>query len=364
MIVNAGLAWLGAAQDRSASQDGGVARHYSLISGWSSSYPETTGYIIPTWIACAERFGRPDLLERARRALDWLESIQLEGGGFQGGVIGSTPVVLVVFNTGQIMLGLAAGVSRFGRCREALARAAEWLISVQDGDGAWSKTGRPFAAPGASAYETHAAWGLLEASRVCRNQQWGEAGLANVRWALSLQQPNGWYPHCSLGPGEPPLTHTIGYVLRGVLEAWRFSRERIFLEAAKRTADALLRAMRPDGFISGRFGPEWEAEANSVCLTGTSQIAYCWFQLFQDTGDRRYLEAGRVANRYVRRTIRTTGPDGVVGGVKGSFPVWGEYNPFQFPNWATKFNIDANVMEASLLEQSSEASESEAAAKR
>src|SRR5207249_252199 len=99
-VINAGLAWLGAAQDRSTSNDGGVARHYSLISGWSSSYPETTGYIIPTWIACAKRFGRPDLLERARRALHWLEAIQLEGGGFQGGVSGSAPVVPVVFNTG------------------------------------------------------------------------------------------------------------------------------------------------------------------------------------------------------------------------------------------------------------------------
>ena len=363
-VINAGLEWLGAAQDHSLSGDGGVPRHYSLIDGWSTSYPETTGYIIPTWVACAGRFGRPDLLERARRALDWLEVIQLVGGGFQGGVIGSTPVVPVVFNTGQIMLGLAAGVAQFGRYQEALARAAEWLISVQDADGSWSGPARPFAAPGATTFETHAAWGLLEASSVCHNQEWGEAGLANVRWALGLQQPNGWFAHCSLGTGDAPLTHTIGYVLRGVVEAWRFSQEKMFLEAAKKTADAVLRAMRPDGFVSGRFGSGWEAEANWACLTGTSQIAHCWFQLFQATGDSRYLLAGQTANRYVRRTVRTSGADGVRGGVQGSFPVWAEYSPFQFPNWAAKFTIDANLMEDLAAERVTESSGSGASVQR
>ena len=29
------------------------------------------------------------------------------------------------------------------------------------------------------------------------------------------------------------------------------------------------------------------------------------------------------------------------GGIKGSFPVYGRYAPLQYPNWATKFFIDA-----------------------
>src|SRR5579864_1214853 len=45
-----GVAWLCRAQDRSASRDGGVARHYSLVEGWSNSYPETTGYIAETFL--------------------------------------------------------------------------------------------------------------------------------------------------------------------------------------------------------------------------------------------------------------------------------------------------------------------------
>src|SRR5579871_6154207 len=52
--VEAGLEWLGRAQDESATADGGVARHYGLRDGWAPSYPETTGYIIPTLLEQAE----------------------------------------------------------------------------------------------------------------------------------------------------------------------------------------------------------------------------------------------------------------------------------------------------------------------
>ena len=31
----------------------------------------------------------------------------------------------------------------------------------------------------------------------------------------------------------------------------------------------------------------------------------------------------------------------VRGGIKGSQPVWGRYAPLSFPNWATKFFVDA-----------------------
>ena len=29
------------------------------------------------------------------------------------------------------------------------------------------------------------------------------------------------------------------------------------------------------------------------------------------------------------------------GGIKGSLPIYGRYAPLQYPNWATKFFIDA-----------------------
>jgi hypothetical protein len=345
-IIDEGLGWLGRAQDHSRTADGGVARHYSLRTGWGASYPETTGYIVPTMLEGARLRGREEHRDRARRMLDWLVSIQLPCGGFQGGVIDQTPVVPVTFNTGQILMGLAAGVREFGGAYlEPMRRAADWLVATQDPDGCWRRFATPFAAPGEKAYETHVAWGLLEASRARPEPRYVEAALRNVGWALGHQRGNGWFARCCLDDPDHPLTHTLGYVLRGVVEAHRETGDAALLEAACRTADGLLGALRPDGVLPGRLGSDWGAAAPWVCLTGSAQVAHCWLLLAEATGEARYREAARAANRFVRRTVRIDGPPEARGAVKGSWPVQGGYGTFQYLNWACKFLVDSCILE-------------------
>lgn len=347
-VLPALIDWLCEAQDRSASHDGGVARSYDMLRGWETSYPETTGYIIPTFIDFAARHGRADVLERARRMADWLVSIQLEGGGFQGGRIDSVPVVPVTFNTGQILIGLAAAQARFGTYGEPMRRAADWLVRTQDEDGCWRRHPTPFAAPGEKEYETHVAWGLFEAARVDATRGYAEAGLANIRWALSEQRPDGWLPRCCLEDPSRPLTHTIGYALRGVLEAYRFRSDRDLLDRARRIADGLLGAMRPDGHLPGRLRAGWKPAVEWVCLTGAAQVAICWLQLAQITGEQRYADAAFRANAFVRRTVHLDGPAETRGGVKGAFPVDADYGRFQFLNWAPKFLADSLMLETGM----------------
>lgn len=340
------MAWLCRAQDNSASRDGGVARHYSLIKGWSASYPETTGYIVPTFLDYARFSKNEEFKRRARRMLDWLVSIQFPEGAFQGGCIDSKPVVPVTFNTGQILVGLADGARQFGEeYREPMRRAADWLVQTQDPDGCWRKFPTPFAAPGEKAYETHASWGLFEAARLEPEKPYGAAGLANVRWALRQQQENGWFDKCCLSATRQPLTHTIGYMLRGILEAYRFSHDPEFLKAGKKTADGLLAVIREDGFLPGRLDSRWRGHVSYACLTGTVQIAACWLLLHEIIGDSRYLEAAGSANRYVRRTMNLAGPPDVRGGIKGSFPLNGEYCSYQYLSWASKFLVDSLLLE-------------------
>lgn len=347
--VDAGIAWLTRAQDHSASHDGGVARHFSLSTGWSTSYPETTGYIVPTLLTYAEWRHDDEIRARAARMLDWLGSIQFREGGFQGGMILEQPVVPVVFNTGQILIGLAAGVRSFGEpYHDSMIRAADWLVSVQDADGCWRRHASPFAKAGDKAYDTHVAWGLFEAARVEPGRRYAEAAMANVRWALSLQRSNGWFDRCCLTDPSHALTHTVGYVLRGVLEAYRFTREAHLLEACRRAADALLSALDNNGFLPGRLQADWRPAVSWACLTGTAQIAICWLLLYAETGRQEYLEAASLANRYVRRTVSVDGPPDVRGGVKGSFPIDGAYNAYQYLNWACKFMIDANLLERAI----------------
>lgn len=350
-VAAACIEWLKRSQDMSIHQDGGSARDYSLNKGWASSYPETSGYIVPTLIEYADRVSDQALADRAKRMLDWLVSIQFPEGGFQGGKVDASPHVPVTFNTGQILLGLAAGVRRFGEdYRAPMNRAAAWLRDTLDEDGCWRKYATPFAAPGEKAYETHVSWGLFEAARLEPNQGFGEAGLKQTHWALTKQADNGWFASNCLSSPLEPLTHTIGYVLRGVIEAYRFSGEAPLLSAAQKTADALLTVIDSDGRIGGQLDKDWKPTVYWVCLTGTAQIAACWFLLHSITGKAEYLEAAKRANRFIRRTVHLTGSPDVIGGVRGSFPVNGDYGRFEYLNWAAKFCIDAQLMEIAAIE--------------
>lgn len=344
--------WLCLAQDKSASNDGGVARDFSLLNGWSTSYPETTGYIIPTMIAMAHRNSDAGLHDRARRMLDWCVAIQFAEGGFQGGKIEATPRVPVTFNTGQILIGLAAGAAEYHdpRYLDAMHRAAAWLRDSQDADGCWRKFPTPFARPGEKAYETHVSWGLFEAERVAPGYGYGEAGLRQVEWALTKQQENGWFASNCLTDAENPLTHTIGYVLRGVLEGHLLSGRTDLLQAAIRTANSLIGAIGPGGYMAGRLDRNFGPAADYACVTGSAQIAHCFFLLYRLTNEVRYLDAGQKLTAFVRRTVRQEGHDDRVGGVKGSFPVNGAYGQWQYLNWAAKFCIDANLLEAELVQ--------------
>lgn len=340
--------WLCRAQDNSRSADGGVARDYSLVHGWASSYPETTGYIVPTFLHYADRTGDREILDRARRMVDWLTGIQLPSGAFQGGKVDSRPVVPVTFNTGQILMGLAAAEGRFGGYRDPMRRAADWLVQTQDDDGGWRAHPTPFAKAGEKAYETHVAWGLFEAARIDSGRGYSEAALANVRWALGLQRDNGWFERCCLDDEAKPLTHTIGYALRGVLEAYRFSGDSTFLDSARLTADGLLSALRHDGHLPGRLNPDWSAAATWACLTGNAQVAHCWLMLFEHTKDFRYASAALKANAFVRRTVRLDAAPEIRGAVRGSHPGTGAYGRYQYLNWGAKFLADSLMLEIDL----------------
>lgn len=346
VAVHESIGWLCRAQDFSATRDGGVARHFSLETGWGPSYPETTGYIIPTVIMYARLTNDRSLLERARKMLDWCLAIQFPNGAFQGGIIGAQPLVPVTFNTGQILLGLAAGAIQFGEpYHRSMIRAADWLVETQDSDGCWRKNSSPFASPGEKTYDTHVAWGLLEAARVEPGKNYQKAALKNVEWALTQQNQNGWFENCCLSDYSKPLTHTLGYALRGVLEAFRFSNDSRFLYAARKTADGLLSALDTEGFLPGCLSADWRPQASWACLTGAVQVSYCWLILHRVTGELRYKDAAQRANRFVRRTQDVSGRPEVRGAIKGSFPVNGPYGTNQYLNWAAKFFIDANLLE-------------------
>jgi len=153
---------------------------------------------------------------------------------------------------------------------------------------------------------------------------------------------------CCLSNPLSPLTHTLGYALRGILEAWQFSQDDDFLAAGRRLGDGLMTARQPDGSLPGELRADWSPGVSWACLTGVVQIAHSWLILFGATGEPKYRDAALAANAFVRRTVSYDGPADIRGGVKGSFPIDGDYGKFEYLNWAAKFFIDSNQAELDL----------------
>ena len=80
------------------------SRFYHPIKGWSSMYPETSGYLIPTLIKYGERYNDPNVIMIAKNISDWLLSIQNKDGSFFGGLNDSKDKNKSIFNSAQIIL--------------------------------------------------------------------------------------------------------------------------------------------------------------------------------------------------------------------------------------------------------------------
>jgi uncharacterized protein YyaL (SSP411 family) len=345
--LDATMQWLCCAQDRCGGH--GVSAGYSFIDGWYPPYPETTGYLIPTFYDYAALSGREECRDRARRMADWEINIQLPCGGVQGGhYVGPTPNRSpVVFNTGQVIQGWRRAYDETAdeRYLDAARRAADWLISVQSKDGAWRVDG-PSVSTLVHAYDARSAWGLLEVEAMVNDGRYAEAAHRNLEWTLRQQRTNGWFANNNFVNYWLPPTHSIAYVMEGLIESERLSGEPRYLTAARKTAETLLKIYDMLGFMPGEFDCDWSCNGNFSCLTGNAQIARVWLQLFQKTGEEAFLRRAIGLNKYVKTSQKLRSlHSGVRGGVKGSFPLGGFYQPYCYPNWSAKFLADSLILE-------------------
>lgn len=348
--LDATIKWLCHAQDVCGS--GGVSAGYSFVHGWQPPYPETTGYIIPTFYDYARLTQKEEILDRARRMADWELEIQLPSGAVQGSVYRGPDArpQPAIFNTGQVILGWLRAFAETGDTRylNAARRAGDWLVAMQSPDGAWRMAG-PEVETQVHAYDSRTAWSLLEIDALTEEKRYADAARLNLNWTLTQQQENGWFNNNAFFTEKNwnlPLTHTIAYAAEGLFESWRLTGEDRYLKAARKTGEKLLRIFELRRRLDGEFDENWKSSGRYSCLTGNAQAAGLWLNLFGVDGDARFLNAALKLNDFVKasQNLRSLHP-GVRGGVKGSQPIFGRYTPFTYVNWGAKFLADSLMLE-------------------
>ncbi|HET7267500.1 MAG TPA: hypothetical protein VFJ15_05270 [Oleiagrimonas sp.] len=339
--------WLARAQDVTGC--GGVSAYYDAAKRrWAGAYPETTGYIIPTFFRYAELSGKDEYRDRALYMAAWESDIQLAGGGVRAGTLDAQSVEPTIFNTGQVLFGWLAAWRKTQdvHFRDSLVRAADWLAEAQDSDGAWRWFGSPFAKYAVNTYNTRVAFAMAEVGLALDKPRYVGVAMRNVQWALTQMHANGWLANNDLQDNDRPLTHTIAYATRGILEVGLLMRHDKFIDAAMRTAKAVADCQREDGFLPGRLDADWRPACHWSCMTGNAQMAIIWQRLAAETGDDRWRLAAERATGFVLRVQDpTTTRDGVRGGIPGSHPRRSEYMKHRYTNWAAKFTMDALMLQ-------------------
>lgn len=350
----AAMEWLSRAQD--ITKCGGVSASYSLREGWAPPYPETTGYIIPTFLRYSLLTGNSSYLDRAIRMGDWEIEIQLSSGAIRGGIgIQEYPIV---FDTGQVILGWnqlfrETNLTRF---LDAAVKAADWLLGVQDNDGKWVRhthKGLPWT------YQARVAWPLLELYGLTREERYKISAEKNILWALSYAKENGWIELMSFDLDESPFTHTIGYTLEGLLESSFYLAEEIkqkILSAVQKACKNIIMKYKlgqksyfAKTYLPATLDEEWNPASNYSCLVGNAQIAVIMLRLYNINNDEGFLNAAieLIDGLKVRQSLDCKNT-GIRGAIPGSFPIWGRYAPLSYPNWAAKFFSDALLLKNQL----------------
>ncbi|MFQ5912220.1 MAG: hypothetical protein ACE5JS_03465 [Nitrospinota bacterium] len=337
--LEAAISWLKRAHDLSA--DNGVSYGYSLRGGWRPSYRETSGYLAVTFFDLASRIQDPAYRDRATTICRWLCDVQNADGSISNPECGESRGI--VFDTGQVLHGYVRAFQETGEAAflEAARKASRWLVEVADPEGRWTTDtygGIPHT------YNTRVSWPLLALISNSPDAERERVARANLDWALT-QQRDGWFDQCAFDPGVAPFTHTMAYAIRGLLEAGLLLRESKYLDAAFRGGEAVATHVRGDGFIPGQIDTAGNAAAGYCCLTGNCQLAVIWAKLYEQSGDERFRRSAVDALRFVMscQDVQTSNPN-VRGAIKGSHPVWGRYARLTFPNWASKFFVDAMLI--------------------
>jgi len=340
--LRAAVGWILRAQQ----PDGGIPAYYSLLRGYSESYPEVTGYIIPTLYDFAHIRQDAEGRRAAEHATDWLLSLRLPSGAFPAG-LKTGEGQPSIFNSGQILQGLVRAYleTRRGEILEAATATGDWLASVQGEDGSWSG---PAAYQGAAhTYYSMVAWALARLAEQTKSTQHTSAAVRNLNWVLGQIEPNGWTSGINL-KGYPTFLHFMAYVIQGVLECGIVLQRNDAIEAASRPAWRLLRLFEVHKALLGAYQPDFKNGADFVCLTGNAQMSCVWLRLFEVTGELRYFNAALKMNELLKESLPTRGNRGVLGGLAGSYPVWGAYQPLRYISWGCKFLADALMLELRL----------------
>ncbi len=274
------------------------------------SYPEVTGYYIPTLL----NWKKEDL---ASQYAKWLVSIQKEDGSWYD----SDDKAPYVFDSAQILKGLIAIYRYMPSVEENIIKGCDWIL------GNVIETGQ-LTTPDKSSWgrdsfcsemiHLYCISPLLDAGKLFEREDYIEKSRKIIRYYITH--------HRERIVNFNMLSHFYAYVMEGLWDVGE-------IDIVKESMKKMEQEQHTDGMITGLNNVPW------TCSTGCFQLALVWYKLGdKERGDKTFGYACALQNES--------------GGWYGSYPtnkiqkyLPGRYRPYYFPDeeisWAVKYFLDA-----------------------
>ncbi len=257
------------------------------------SYPEVTGYIVPTLYSW-------DRKELAHKLIKWLLKEQNDDGSFSSP--DGTPYT---FDTGQVMRGFVVATD-LPEAKEGLRRGCDWILGQVQSDGR-------LATP------STAMWGniiddrihlyvlppLIEASEILKDGKYKKAAekvLDYYKKRKDLIEFN-------------TLSHFHAYIIEALFDLGEKA-------LAQQAMGRIEKLQAEDGSV-----PAYK-DKSFVCSTGLAQFALIWYKI----GNRKLADRAMI---YLEKMQHDN------GGFFGSYGKGANYFPKAEISWATKYFLDA-----------------------
>ena len=339
---NAALDWI----IKSLNHNGGngSSAYYSNLYppfGWSKAYPETTGYLIPTLIDYDELYPELKLLDKSIQCGDWICSLAFENGALPGGLEGSKNES--IFNTGQMLIGLNSiySLTKDVKYFKIIDSAVNWLCQNLEENGSWKNYA--YIEGYVPSYYTRVVWPVLASNKFIKSDEITLLMRKALKFYEKKINKNLSITDWGFKKGEKAFTHTIAYTLRGFFESSVILENDNLLNRTIDICEKLLKISAFKGRLAGRYSNTWKGDYNFICLTGNAQLSILFTKIFSINNDVRFLNAALFYMEPVLKA-QVLKNNYKYGAISGSSPFYGRYLTLRYPNWATKFFLDAYLI--------------------
>ena len=361
-VVN-GLKWL--YNVNKAVNKEGFPSKFSIGANWGlgPSYPETTGYTISTLLTLIrnkpiKEFDYGLIHQLVKDSNNYLLNCQLEGGSFTGGHKGMKNFGQPsIFNTGQILLGLADLYETAKNRKElfsyvelkdlsaTLSSAGQFLVDQLEDDGSY-KTKYTYLKK-TRAYYSRATYGLLRTGIVLDNKEFIKKAYDNFKWVATCCKFNGVITSWGFRD-DLSVLHTIAYTLRGQLEAANYFDDKSLLEGVLNGVDFLVEHTSADFEYSSLIPSHFDDQGNHescLCVTGLSQLAIVLKKIPESSRPQSYdVLFDSIIHNTKKFQLRGFSNDLLNGVMPASYPFNGMYQPNDMIEWGTKFFMDSGLI--------------------